>query len=160
VLEVQAQFGKTKIQNLKGKSMTLNNSIRRMLIAVSSVTGIAAALAGAAITGERSSESPYLVGTKPGAVTMSMLTVGDAVNFKSDGVTPYRMVGLARKGQERESGLSNLAQGADSHCRAATRRGNCARHRRRIRRTQRRGENFHAYQSVGRQIQIHCRQSN
>src|SRR5262245_41983500 len=55
--------------------------------------GVTAAF-GNAITGPSSSESPYLVRTQPGVVTKSILTVGDAVNFKSDGVTPYRMVGI------------------------------------------------------------------
>lgn len=46
------------------------------------------------ITGPSSSESPYVVSAKPGVVTVSLLTVGDAVNYKADGVTPYRMVGI------------------------------------------------------------------
>src|SRR5215470_10155790 len=46
------------------------------------------------ITGPSSSQSPYLVRTEPGIVTLSILTVGDAVNFKADGVTPYRMCGI------------------------------------------------------------------
>lgn len=46
------------------------------------------------ITGPSSSESPYLIRTQPGVVTMSVLTVGDSVNNKPDGVTPYRMVGI------------------------------------------------------------------
>ena len=46
------------------------------------------------ITGPSSSESPYLLPTKPGVVTMSVFSVGESVNFKPDGVTPYRMVGI------------------------------------------------------------------
>jgi hypothetical protein len=46
------------------------------------------------ITGPSSSESPYLVRTEPGVVTVSILTVGDAVNNKADGTTPYRLVGI------------------------------------------------------------------
>ncbi len=45
-------------------------------------------------TGPSSSQSPYLVPVAPGVVSVSVLTVGDAVNFKPDGVTPYRMVGI------------------------------------------------------------------
>ena len=46
------------------------------------------------ITGPSSSQSPYLVRTEAGVVTVSILTVGDAVNYKADGITPYRMVGI------------------------------------------------------------------
>jgi hypothetical protein len=46
------------------------------------------------ITGPSSSQSPYLLPSQPGVITVSLLTVGDAVNYKPDGVTPYRMVGI------------------------------------------------------------------
>jgi hypothetical protein len=46
------------------------------------------------ITGPTSSEPPYVVRSQPGVVTHSILTVGDSVNYKQDGVTPYRMVGI------------------------------------------------------------------
>jgi hypothetical protein len=52
------------------------------------------AFAGTAITGPSSSQSPYVVPARPWVVTKSLLTVGDSVNFKADGVTPYRMVGI------------------------------------------------------------------
>ncbi|MCG3129230.1 MAG: hypothetical protein CHACPFDD_04148 [Phycisphaerae bacterium] len=48
----------------------------------------------AQITGPSSSQRPYVLPVAPGAVTVSILTVGDSVNYKPDGVTPYRMVGL------------------------------------------------------------------
>jgi hypothetical protein len=44
--------------------------------------------------GPSSSQSPYVVPTLPWVTTKSFLTVGDAVNYKADGVTPYRMVGI------------------------------------------------------------------
>ncbi len=44
-------------------------------------------------TGPSSSQSPYVVPSIPGAITKSILTVGDSVNNKPDG-TPYRMVGI------------------------------------------------------------------
>ncbi len=47
-----------------------------------------------ATTGPSSSESPYIIRSVPGVVVKSILTVGDSVNFKPDGVTPYRMVGI------------------------------------------------------------------
>jgi hypothetical protein len=47
-----------------------------------------------ALTGPSSSQSPYLVPSQPGVVIKSIMTVGDSVNLKSDGVTPYRMVGI------------------------------------------------------------------
>src|SRR4029453_15178982 len=40
------------------------------------------------------SESQYLIRSGPGLVIKSILTVGDSVNLKPDGVTPYRMVGI------------------------------------------------------------------
>ena len=46
------------------------------------------------ITGPSSSEAPYLLPTQPGVVTVSVLTAGDSVNLKPDGMTPYRMVGI------------------------------------------------------------------
>ncbi|HKS38017.1 MAG TPA: hypothetical protein VJW76_12545 [Verrucomicrobiae bacterium] len=46
------------------------------------------------ITGPSSSQSPYLLRARPGVVTVSLITVGDSVNLKPDGVTPYRAVGI------------------------------------------------------------------
>ena len=74
--------------------MTRKKTVSRILATIVSTTGVSAALAGGSITGPSSSESPYLIGAKPGVVTMSVLTVGDSVNLKPDGVTPYRMVGI------------------------------------------------------------------
>ncbi len=45
-------------------------------------------------TSPSSSQSPYLLRSQPGIVTKSILTVGDSVNTKPDGVSPYRMVGI------------------------------------------------------------------
>jgi hypothetical protein len=45
-------------------------------------------------TSDSSSQSPYLVPTRNNVFTRSIITVGDAVNHKADGVTPYRMVGI------------------------------------------------------------------
>src|SRR5262245_66269289 len=72
--------------------MSLNISRLAVLVGISAAS-IATALA-PSITGPSSSQSPYLVRTESGVVTVSILTVGDAVNFKADGVTPYRMVGI------------------------------------------------------------------
>jgi len=47
-----------------------------------------------AITGPSSSQSPYIVRSQPGVVTKAIFTVGDSVNLKPDGITPYRMVGI------------------------------------------------------------------
>jgi len=73
--------------------MKLNNTIRMALLAAMSAGSISNTLANA-ITGPSSSQSPYLLRSQPGVVTMSVLTAGDAVNYKSDGVTPYRMAGI------------------------------------------------------------------
>ena len=45
-------------------------------------------------TGPSSSDSPYVLRSQPGIMTESILTVGDSVNNKPDGTTPYRMVGI------------------------------------------------------------------
>ncbi len=45
-------------------------------------------------TGPSSSKAPYLVSNQKGVDIKSILTVGDSVNLKPDGVTPYRMVGI------------------------------------------------------------------
>ena len=47
-----------------------------------------------AATGPSSSQSPYVLGVNPGISTQSLLTTGDQVGFKSDGVTPWKMVGI------------------------------------------------------------------
>lgn len=47
-----------------------------------------------ATAGPSSSETPYILRSVPGVVTKSILTVGDSVNTKPDGFTPYRMVGI------------------------------------------------------------------
>src|SRR4029453_3663707 len=63
-------------------------------IASASIVGITTAFSNA-ITGPSSSESPYLLRARPDVVTFSVFTVGDSVNFKPDGITPYRIVGTA-----------------------------------------------------------------
>jgi hypothetical protein len=65
------------------------NTTATLVAALSTASAFAAE-----ITGPSSSESPYLLRQQPGVVTLSLLTVGDSVNFKADGVTPYRMVGI------------------------------------------------------------------
>ena len=64
-----------------------------LLVIVIALATVGTALA-YSITGPSSSQSPYIVRSQPGVVTKSVLTVGDSVNFKADGVTPYRMVGI------------------------------------------------------------------
>src|SRR6266566_5736833 len=73
--------------------MFLQKSRRLALLLGICAGSIGTALA-QSITGPSSSQSPYLVRTEPGVVTVSILTVGDAVNYKANGVTPYRMVGI------------------------------------------------------------------
>ena len=67
------------------------------ILAIAAVSVLAAPAANAVpgtVTGPSSSASPYVVPSVPGVVTTSILTVGDSVNPKPDGVTPYRMVGI------------------------------------------------------------------
>jgi len=63
------------------------------LVTILMLTTVGTALANS-IIGPSSSQSPYLVRSQPGVVTKAILTVGDSVNFKTDGITPYRMVGI------------------------------------------------------------------
>jgi len=70
----------------------LNQCLRSLLLAVP-LGGMTTVMANS-IKGPSSSEEPYLIRAQPGVVTVSLLTVGDAVNYKADGVTPYRMVGI------------------------------------------------------------------
>jgi Alkaline phosphatase PhoX len=73
---------------MKRKSL-LGLAVVAVLVATASV----AMAAPGTETGPSSSQSPYLVPTKAGVVTKSLLTVGDSVTTKPDG-TPYRMVGI------------------------------------------------------------------
>ena len=70
----------------------LTQCLRGLLMA-GPICGVAAVSA-QTFTGPTSSQSPYLVPTAPGVASVSLLTVGDAVNYKPDGVTPYRLVGI------------------------------------------------------------------
>jgi hypothetical protein len=66
----------------------------RVLVLVLVIAAITAGTALAhSITGPSSSQSPYIVRSWPGAVTKSILTVGDSVNDKPNG-DPYRLVGI------------------------------------------------------------------
>src|SRR6266511_3339403 len=62
------------------------------LVAVLAATVSVAGAAPGTETGPSSSQSPYLLHAASGVVTQSILTVGDSVNTKPDGITPYRMV--------------------------------------------------------------------
>src|SRR5262247_3795817 len=48
----------------------------------------------AQLQGPSSSQTAYVVPTHAGVTTRSIMTVGDSVNLKPDGITPYRMVGI------------------------------------------------------------------
>ena len=64
-----------------------------LLVLVLTLTTVGTALANS-ITGPSSSQSPYIVRSQPGVVVKAIITVGDSVNLKPDGVTPYRAVGI------------------------------------------------------------------
>ncbi|MEN3353846.1 MAG: hypothetical protein V7640_2004 [Betaproteobacteria bacterium] len=72
------------------------SSVRKL--SVTAVSAVLAVLAGQAqadtFVGPSSSASPYVVNVHPGVNIVSILTVGDSVNKKPDGVQPYRMVGI------------------------------------------------------------------
>ncbi|HXI50893.1 MAG TPA: hypothetical protein VNH84_05295 [Candidatus Saccharimonadales bacterium] len=73
--------------------MLLSKAFPIAVLACVTCGGLTTAL-GQSIKGPSSSQPPYLIRTKNGVTTKSILTVGDSVNFKADGVTPYRMVGI------------------------------------------------------------------
>jgi hypothetical protein len=80
--------------NKKGSSiMYVTKLVRNVLVVAALSCGTDAVLANN-ITGPSSSQSPYLLRAQPGVVTVSVLSVGDSVNSKPDGITPYRMVGI------------------------------------------------------------------
>src|SRR6266508_4581862 len=64
-----------------------------LLVIVLTLTTVGTVLA-YSMNGPSSSQSPYILRSQPGVVTQAILTVGDSVNLKPDGVTPYRMVGI------------------------------------------------------------------
>ena len=57
--------------------------------ALMSIHGVAGAQ-----QGPSSSAASYVLPSAPGVAVTAIFTVGDSVNFKPDGVTPYRMVGI------------------------------------------------------------------
>ena len=65
-----------------------------LLLVLATITSPLAAQKRGATSGPSSSQSPYIIRSVPGVVVKSILTVGDSVNLKPDGVTPYRMVGI------------------------------------------------------------------
>lgn len=90
--------------------------------AIMAAASVKAASPGA-VTGPSSSQSPYVLRSQPGVVTMSVLSVGDAVNFKSDGVTPYRMVGIPDGLGAFDNGDGTFTLLANAHDRRTCRRG-------------------------------------
>jgi VCBS repeat-containing protein len=62
------------------------------LLALGTASGSQALMA--QVKGPSSSETPYVLPLQPSVATTSVLTVGDSVNNKPDGTTPYRMVGI------------------------------------------------------------------
>jgi Ca2+-binding RTX toxin-like protein len=44
--------------------------------------------------GPSTTTAPYLLGTEPNVTVTSIATVGDVLGTKSDGITPYRLVGI------------------------------------------------------------------
>lgn len=69
---------------------------RALVLGAFAAGTVAAVALGApgAQTGPSSSQPPYVLPSQDGVITKSILTVGDSVNLKPDGVTTYRMVGI------------------------------------------------------------------
>ncbi len=69
--------------------------LRRQIAVLSAVLPlVSGGIAFGQLTGPSSSASAYVLPVAPGVITKSILTVGDSVNLKPDGVNPYRMVGI------------------------------------------------------------------
>src|SRR5215813_4541984 len=83
-----------KIMRLRRRGLAVVGGIAATVVAAAGVTGGPALASPGAQTGPSSSQAPYLARSQPGVVTTSILSTGDSVNFKPDGVTPYRMVGI------------------------------------------------------------------
>ena len=84
-------------KNFKEPHRIFNKCIPRLVrnvLLVAALSCSTGAVLANDITGPSSSQSPYLLRARPGVVTVSLLTVGDSVNLKPDGITPYRMVGI------------------------------------------------------------------
>ena len=84
-------------KNFKGPQRIFNNCIPKLVrntLLVAALSCSTDTVLANDITGPSSSQSPYLLRASPGVVTVSLLTVGDSVNLKPDGMTPYRMVGI------------------------------------------------------------------
>src|SRR5262245_28377880 len=62
------------------------------IVALIAVLGLNSAKA--QLQGPSSSQTAYVIPTHSGVPTRVTMTVGDAVNLKLDGFTPYRMVGV------------------------------------------------------------------
>jgi hypothetical protein len=83
-------------KNFKGPQR-INNCLTKLFRNILLVAALSCGASGVLandITGPSSSQSPYLLRAQQGVVTVSLLTVGDSVNLKPDGMTPYRMVGI------------------------------------------------------------------
>ena len=76
------------------KPMLKRRYLFSILLALSLLITVIGVAYANSIQGPSSSQSPYIVRSVPGVVTKSIFTVGDSVNLKQDGVTPYRMVGI------------------------------------------------------------------
>jgi hypothetical protein len=64
-----------------------------LLVVMLALTTVGTVLANP-VTTATSSQTPFLIPSQSGVVTKAIFTVGDSANFKPDGVTPYRMVGI------------------------------------------------------------------
>ena len=73
--------------------LSRKNLIIGSLAALGTMTGTAP-IPAETITGPSSSASPYVINVPKNVDITSILTVGDSVNDKPDGVTPYRMVAI------------------------------------------------------------------
>src|SRR5215470_13301597 len=80
------QENKNQQNQMKMKSRTIKFAALLAMLGAGS--------AEAQLQGPSSSQTAYVIPTHSGVTTRSIMSVGDSVNLKPDGFTPYRMVGI------------------------------------------------------------------
>jgi hypothetical protein len=88
VLNAIATVGGNAVLTLPGGDTVVFEGVRKAEITADQF------IVSNAARGLSSSATPYILGTDPAVSTVAILTVGDAPDVKSDGVTPWRMVGI------------------------------------------------------------------
>lgn len=87
-------FGNDSVANTTYGCLTVGTKTITLTVTSSGCNTTATADVTCSAAAVGGSSAAYLVPVTPGVVIKPILTAGDSVNLKPDGVTPYRMVGL------------------------------------------------------------------